>query len=53
MSLNIGRRQMPAPTVYPDAKPFWDAAAEGRLLVKRCRDCGEHLFGQTEIGKRH
>lgn len=42
MSLSIGRRKMPAPTVYPDAKPFWDAAAEGKLLVKRCRDCGEH-----------
>ncbi|MCW5612590.1 MAG: Zn-ribbon domain-containing OB-fold protein [Rubrivivax sp.] len=42
MSLTIGRRKMPAPTVYPDAKPFWDAAAEGKLLVKRCRDCGEH-----------
>jgi uncharacterized OB-fold protein len=42
MSLTIGRRKMPAPTVYPEAKPFWDAAAEGKLLVKRCRDCGEH-----------
>ncbi len=42
MSLTIGRRQMPAPTVYPEAKPFWDAAAEGKLLVKRCANCGEH-----------
>ena len=42
MSLTISRRSMPAPTVYPEAKPFWDAAAEGRLLVKRCSECGEH-----------
>ncbi len=42
MSLTIGRRQMPAPTVYPEAKPFWEAAAQGKLLVKRCSDCGEH-----------
>lgn len=31
-----------APTVYPEAQPYWDAASEGRLLVKRCQDCGEH-----------
>ncbi|MFE9097177.1 Zn-ribbon domain-containing OB-fold protein [Streptomyces sp. NPDC007264] len=26
----------------PDAftRPYWDAAAEGRLLVRRCRTCG-------------
>ena len=23
---------------------FWDAAAQGRLLIKRCRDCQEHFF---------
>ena len=33
--------------VYPDPpvavgnEPFWEAAAEGRLALKRCRDCGE------------
>jgi len=42
MSLTISRRSMPAPTVYPEAKPFWEAAAQGKLLVKRCSDCGEH-----------
>ena len=25
----------------PEIRPFWDAAAEGRLLVRRCEDCGE------------
>lgn len=31
-----------APTVYPETQPYWEAASEGRLLVKRCQDCGEH-----------
>lgn len=34
-------RRIPAPRVLPEAKPFWDAASAGRLLVKRCTDCGE------------
>lgn len=42
MSMTIGRREMPAPTVYPETRPFWEAAVEGLLLVKRCDDCGEH-----------
>ncbi|MCZ2441280.1 MAG: Zn-ribbon domain-containing OB-fold protein [Rubrivivax sp.] len=42
MSITIGRREMAAPTVTPETRPFWEAAAEGRLLVKRCDDCGEH-----------
>jgi hypothetical protein len=38
----IKERKLVAPTVYPETKPFWDAAGEGRLLVKQCDDCGEH-----------
>lgn len=34
-------RRIPAPRVLPEARPFWDAAAEGRLLVKRCNGCGQ------------
>lgn len=35
----------PAPQATPETKPFWDAAAEGRLLIKRCSGCGEaHYF---------
>lgn len=29
----------PAPVVSPEARPFWEAAAEGRLLLQRCSDC--------------
>lgn len=30
------------PTVTGETKPFWDACKEGRLLLQRCRACGEH-----------
>ena len=32
-------RAIPAPAVTAETKPFWDAAAEGRLLVKACAAC--------------
>ena len=38
----IKERKLVAPTVYPETKAFWDAAGEGRLLVKQCDDCSEH-----------
>lgn len=34
----------PSPEVWPEAKPYWEAAAEGRLLIKSCRACGEKHF---------
>ncbi len=34
-------RRIPPPDVTPDTRPYWDAAAAGRLLLKRCRACGE------------
>ena len=38
-------RNIPAPAVTIESKPFWDAAAEGRFLIKRCNDCGQaHWF---------
>lgn len=32
-------RPIPAPAVSIETKPFWDAAAEGRFLIKRCTEC--------------
>lgn len=29
------------PTIEDETRPWWDAANEGRLLIKRCRACGE------------
>ena len=35
------QRKIPAPQVTPETKPYWDAAAQGRLLVKKCLSCGK------------
>ena len=37
-------RKIPAPEANPETKPFWDAAAEGRLLIKKCVTCGQAHF---------
>ncbi|SEB24861.1 Zn-ribbon domain-containing OB-fold protein [Variovorax sp. YR216] len=34
-------RRIPAPRVLPESLPYWTAADEGRLLVKKCGACGE------------
>ena len=33
-------RKIPAPRVLPESLPFWQAADEGRYLVKKCQSCG-------------
>lgn len=40
--MSAGKRSIPAPAVYPETQAFWEAAARGVLLVKRCAACGEH-----------
>ena len=37
-------RKIPAPEANPETKPFWDAAAEGRLLIKKCATCDQVHF---------
>ncbi len=37
-------RKITAPPVSPETKPFWDAAAAGKLLFKKCAACGEPHF---------
>jgi uncharacterized OB-fold protein len=32
------------PTPEGDTQPFWDAAREGKLLIKRCTACGRTHF---------
>jgi len=34
-------RTIPAPPASPETQAFWDAARQGKLLVKRCTACGE------------
>ena len=38
------RMNIPSPAVNPENKPFFDAAREGRLLIKRCLVCGERHY---------
>lgn len=41
-------RRMPAPQPNPETQAFWDAANEGRLLLRRCTACGEaHFYPRT------
>jgi uncharacterized OB-fold protein len=38
-------RKYPAPLGNPETKPFWEAAAAGKFMIKRCTACGEpHYF---------
>ncbi len=34
----------PAPQPNSETQPFWDAAAQGKLLIKKCNSCGEVHF---------
>ena len=39
---------MPALLPNPETQPFWDAAKQGRLLLRRCMACGEvHFYPRT------
>jgi uncharacterized protein len=38
-----------APLMSAETKPYFDAAAEGRLLIKRCLDCGQPHFYPRSI----
>ena len=41
-------RKIPAPPQNLESKPFWDAAAEGRFLIKHCTACGKaHWYPRT------
>ncbi|MFL9926349.1 OB-fold domain-containing protein [Herbaspirillum lusitanum] len=42
------RRVMPDPVISPETQAFWDAAAEGRFLVRRCSSCNKvHWYPRT------
>jgi uncharacterized OB-fold protein len=34
----------PVPVVNTWAQPFWDAARQERLIIQKCKACGEHIF---------
>jgi uncharacterized OB-fold protein len=35
----MAERQIPAPTPTAETEPFWQAAREGRFLIRVCRTC--------------
>ena len=37
-------RIIPAPQPNAETEAFWDAATQGRFLIKRCRACGRPHF---------
>jgi uncharacterized OB-fold protein len=41
-------RTIPGPPVTDETRPFWDAAAQGRLLIKQCTACGRpHYYPRS------
>ena len=41
-------RKLPAPAVSQETQAYWDAAAKGKLLVRKCTSCGElHHYPRT------
>ena len=40
--MSTTERKIPAPAVNPEIKPYFDAAGEGKLLVKKCKACGQY-----------
>nr|GAJ35997.1 hypothetical protein MJ1552 [Bradyrhizobium sp. DOA9] len=41
-------KKYPAPVTNPETAAFWDAAKEGKFMIKRCTACGEaHYFPRS------
>ena len=34
----------PLPAITTEAKPFWDAAAEQKLMIQRCQECNAWVW---------
>jgi hypothetical protein len=42
-------RALPAPQPNPETQAYWDAAMQGRLLLRRCNACGKIHFYPRSI----
>src|SRR5919109_4935601 len=41
-------RKLPAPAISAETQAYWDAAAKGKLLVRKCAACGQaHHYPRT------
>ena len=46
--MNPSDRPIPTPDVHPETEAYWQAAKEGKLLLRSCRACGEaHHYPRT------
>ena len=46
---DLAELKVPGPVEIDLTRPFWEAAAEGKLLIQRCEDCGDAVFYPREI----
>jgi uncharacterized OB-fold protein len=44
MSVDLDLLKTPDPTITALTAPFWQAAAQGRLVIQRCEACGKAVF---------
>jgi len=42
--MNVQAKPKPVPVISSWAKPFWEAARDGKLLYQRCKDCNANVF---------
>ncbi|WP_249871690.1 Zn-ribbon domain-containing OB-fold protein [Oceanobacillus saliphilus] len=42
-------RKMAIPEMHPEHQDYWDAAAEGRLLIKYCKSCEQYHYYPRNI----
>ncbi len=40
----MDRPKKPAPIVNDWARPFWEAARQGKLTIQQCKDCKKPIF---------
>ncbi len=41
-------KKYPTPQGNPETAPFWEAARQGKFMIKRCTACGEpHYFPRS------
>jgi uncharacterized OB-fold protein len=40
------------PAISAESRPVWDAAAQGRLIVEQCKNCGLHIFPPRGVCRR-
>ena len=45
----MAERQFPAAVVNAESKPYWDAAANGKLMIKHCKGCNKNFFYPRSI----